>query len=130
VESFTTRSADRDQVFGAVGSNRAAAGNIYLILGNGTFDTSLDASGFPSLGDCGNCYVKISSTSSLRPLDYFTPLNTVAESAADQDFGSGTALLLPDLTDATHHLTIGSGKDANSCVLEPRQNEQVQPQPG
>ena len=37
--------------------NRAAAGNIYLILGNGTFDTSLDASGFPSLGDCGNCYV-------------------------------------------------------------------------
>jgi hypothetical protein len=28
------------------------------------------------------------------------------------------------LTDATHHLAIGSGKDANIYVLEPRQNEQ------
>lgn len=98
-----------------------AAGNIYLILGNGTFDTSLDASGFPSQGDCGNCYAKISPTSPLRLLDYFTPQNTVAASAADADFGSGGPLLLPDLTDATgttRHLAVGSGKDANIYVLD------------
>ena len=98
-----------------------AAGNIYLILGNGTFDTSLDASGFPSQGDCGNCYAKISPTSPLRLLDYFTPQNTVAASAADADFGSGGPLLLPDLTDATgttRHLAVGSGKDANVYVLD------------
>src|SRR2546429_682866 len=98
-----------------------AAGNIYIILGNGTFDTLLDSSGLPSQGDCGNCYAKISSTAPLRLLDYFTPSNTVAESAADQDFGSGGPLLLPDLTDATgttRHLAVGSGKDANIYVLD------------
>jgi hypothetical protein len=98
-----------------------ATGNIYLILGNGTFDTSLDASGFPSQGDCGNCLAKISPTSPLRLLDYFTPQNTVAASSADTDFGSGGPLLLPDLTDATgttRHLAVGSGKDANIYVLD------------
>lgn len=97
------------------------AGNIYFILGNGTFDTSLNASGFPSQGDCGNCYAKISSSAPLKLLDYFTPLNTVAQSAADEDFGSGGPLLLPDLTDATgmtRHLAVGSGKDANIYVLD------------
>jgi hypothetical protein len=78
-----------------------AAGNIYFILGNGTFDISLNASGFPSQGDCGNCYAKTSSSAPLKLLDYFTPLNTVAQSAVDGDFGSGGPLLLPDLTDAT-----------------------------
>jgi hypothetical protein len=98
-----------------------AAGNIYIINGNGTFDTTLSASGFPAQGDWGNCYAKISSTLPLRPLDYFTPLNTVAASAADEDFGSGGPLLLPDLTDATgttRHLAVGSGKDANIYVLD------------
>ncbi len=98
-----------------------AAGNIYFILGNGTFDTLLDSSGLPSQGDWGNCYAKISSTAPLRLLDYFTPSNTVAESAADQDFGSGGPLLLPDLTDATgttRHLAVGSGKDATIYVLD------------
>ena len=98
-----------------------AAGNIYFILGNGTFDTLLDSSGLPSQGDCGNCFVKISSSSPIKLLDYFTPSNTVAASAADEDFGSGGPLLLPDLTDSTgttRHLAVGSGKDATIYVLD------------
>jgi hypothetical protein len=98
-----------------------AAGNIYFILGNGTFDTLLNASGLPSQGDCGNCFVKISSSSPIKLLDYFTPSDTVAASAADEDFGSGGPLLLPDLTDATgttRHLAVASGKDANIYVLD------------
>jgi hypothetical protein len=98
-----------------------AAGNIYFIIGNGTFDTTLNTSGFPSQGDCGNCYVKISSTAPLTLLDYFTPLNTVAESNSDGDLGSGGPLLLPDVTDAsgkTRHLAVGSGKDAVIYVLD------------
>jgi hypothetical protein len=81
----------------------------------------LNPSGLPSQGDCGNCFVKISSSSPLKLLDYFTPSNTVAASAADQDFGSGGPLLLPDLTDAsgtTLHLAVGSGKDATIYVLD------------
>jgi hypothetical protein len=98
-----------------------AAGNIYFLIGNGTFDTSLNTSGFPSQGDCGNCYVKVSSAAPLTLLDYFTPSNTVAESNSDEDLGSGGPLLLPDVTDATgktRHLAVGSGKDAIIYVLD------------
>lgn len=98
-----------------------AAGNIYFILGNGTFDIVLDTSGLPSRGDCGNCFVKVSSSVPLHLLDYFTPLNTVAASGSDIDFGSGGPLLLPDVKDAsgnTRHLAVGSGKDAKIYVLD------------
>jgi hypothetical protein len=98
-----------------------ASGNIYFILGNGTFDTNLNASGFPPQHDCGNCFAKISSSAPLSLLDYFTPSNTVAQSDQDLDFGSGGPLLLPDLTDAsgtTRHLAVGSGKDGNIYVLD------------
>ena len=100
-----------------------ASGNIYFIVGNGTFDTNLNA-GFPSQHDCGNCFAKISPISSTPPLslvDYFTPSNTVTQSGQDLDFGSGGALLLPDLMDAngtTRHLAVGSGKDADIYVLD------------
>ncbi len=93
----------------------------YFIIGNGTFDTALSTSGFPSQGDCGNCYVKISPTTPPTLLDYFTPLNTIAESNSDEDLGSGGPLLLPDLTDAsgkTRHLAVGSGKDGIIYVLD------------
>ena len=98
-----------------------SAGNIYFLIGNGTFDTSLNSTMFPSQGDCGNCFVKVSSTAPLKLLDYFTPLNTVAESNVDEDLGSGGPLLLPDVTDAsgkTRHLAVGSGKDAIIYVLD------------
>lgn len=97
------------------------AGSIYFIIGNGTFDTTLNTNGFPSQGDCGNCYVKVSSTLPLTLLDYFTPSNTIAESNVDEDLGSGGPLLLPDVIDAsgkTRHLAVGSGKDAIIYVLD------------
>jgi Ig-like domain-containing protein/immunoglobulin I-set domain protein len=98
-----------------------AAGNIYFIMGNGDFDTTTDANGFPANANCGNCFAKISSAAPLKLLDYFTPLNTVSESNADADFGSGGPLLLPDIVDGTgktRHLAVGSGKDANIYVLD------------
>jgi hypothetical protein len=81
----------------------------------------LNASGFPSQGDCGNCYAKVSSAAPLTLVDYFTPSNTVAQSNADEDLGSGGPLLLPDVTDAsgkTRHLAVGSGKDSIIYVLD------------
>jgi Immunoglobulin I-set domain len=104
---------------GAPGAD--ASGNIYFIMGNGDFDTTLNSAGFPGNSDCGNCFVKITSTSPLTLLDYFTPLNTVSESDSDTDFGSGGELLLPDLVDAggnTRHLAVGSGKDSNIYVVD------------
>jgi Immunoglobulin domain len=97
-----------------------ASGNIYLIVGNGDFDTTLNASNFPVNANCGNCFAKVSS-GTLALLDYFTPLNTVSESNSDTDFGSGGPVLLPDMVDAngvTRHLAVGAGKDANIYVVD------------
>jgi Immunoglobulin domain/Immunoglobulin I-set domain len=96
-------------------------GNLFFIIGNGTFDTTLNASGFPVNGDCGNCFVKLSTSSGLALTDYFTPHNTVAESDADTDFGSGGGILLMDVTDAngnTRHLSVGAGKDSIIYVVD------------
>jgi hypothetical protein len=98
-----------------------AAGNIYLISGNGDFGTTLDANGFPANKNCGNCFAKLSSGPAITLMDYFTPLNTVSESGSDVDFGSGGPLLLPDLVDAsgvTRHLAVGAGKDPNIYVVD------------
>ncbi len=98
-----------------------ATGNIFFLEGNGTFETTLNAQGFPSNADCGNCFVKISTGAGLKLVDYFTPHNTVAESSADLDLGSGGAILLPDVQDAggvTKHLSVGAGKDAIIYVAD------------
>ena len=96
-------------------------GNIYFLSGNGTFDTTLNPRGFPNKGDFGNAFIKVSTTAPLHVADYFTMFNTVDESAADQDLGSGGALLLPDMKDAqgqVRHLAVGAGKDANIYVVD------------
>jgi hypothetical protein len=98
-----------------------ASGNIFFMVGNGDFDTTLNTSGFPANANCGQCYVKLSPNPPMKLLDYFTPSNTVSESNADTDFGSGGPLLLPDLVDAngtTRHLAVGSGKDAIIYVVD------------
>jgi hypothetical protein len=98
-----------------------SAGNIYLLTANGTFETALDVNGFPTRQDYGNSFLKISTAGgSLSVADYFTMYNEVAESAADQDLGSGGGMLLPDMTDSTNtvrHLMIGAGKDGNIYVV-------------
>jgi hypothetical protein len=98
-----------------------APGNIYFLAANGTFDTTLNANGFPVNGDYGNAFIKLSTGgNSLSGADYFTMHNTVPESNVDQDLGSGGALLLPDLKDGLGnpwHLAVGAGKDGNIYVV-------------
>ena len=96
-------------------------GNIYFLDANGTFDTTLDANGFPSQHDFGNSFLKLSTSAGLSVADYFTMSGTVAESNADEDLGSGGALVLPDLTDKggqTHQLAVGAGKDRVIYVVD------------
>lgn len=97
-----------------------AGGNIFAMTGDGTFDTTLTASGFPNHGDYGNCIVKLSTAnSSLQVADYWTMFNTVAESNADTDLGSGGVLVLPDMVDAnntTRRLVVGGGKDGHLYI--------------
>jgi hypothetical protein len=97
-----------------------ADGNIYLLTGNGTFDTTL-SKGFPSSNDYGNAFVKISTSGgNLTVVDYFAMDNTVSESGSDTDFGSGGMLLLPPLTGksgSSVSLAVGAGKDGNVYVV-------------
>ncbi len=97
-----------------------SSGNIYFLDANGTFDDTLDSSGFPEHGDYGNAFIKISTAgNSLSVADYFTMFNTDSESNADEDLGSGGEMLLPDLKDAqgnTWQLAVGAGKDGHIYV--------------
>ena len=97
-------------------------GNIYALVANGTFDTTLDVNGFPSNHDYGNAFVKVSTTGgTLQVADYFDMSNTVAESGADVDLGSGGAMVLPDLINDsgnTLQLAVGAGKDGNIYVVD------------
>ena len=70
------------------GPGADAQGNIYLLTGNGLFEPTSDANGFPNMGDYGNSFLKLTSTaSSLKVADYFAMSTEVAESGAD--LGSG-----------------------------------------
>ena len=99
-----------------------ASGNILLLDANGTFDSTLDANGFPNQGDYGNAFLKISTANQqLSVTDYFEMFNQGAENGSDEDLGSGGALVLPDLKDSsnqTRHLAVGAGKDSNIYVVD------------
>jgi hypothetical protein len=99
-----------------------AQGNIYFLDGNGTFDTTLNSGGFPINGDYGNAFVKLTNSGgTLQVADYFNMFNTVQESNADEDLGSGGVVVLPDLMDnngQVHHLAVGAGKDTNIYVVD------------
>jgi hypothetical protein len=98
-----------------------SAGNVYLLTANGAFETTQNSSGQPEDGDYGNSFLKLSTSGgSLAVADYFSPSSEVAESAADEDLGSGGVMVLPDVTDASgavRHLVVGAGKDGNLYVV-------------
>ena len=98
-----------------------SSGSIYLMTANGAFETTLTSGGFPQNGDYGNSFVRLSTSGgSLAVADYFAPSNEVAESAGDEDLGSGGPMLLPDVTDSggvVRHLMVGAGKDGNLYVI-------------
>lgn len=96
------------------------SGNIYLLDGNGDFDSNLNANGFPVNGNFGNAFLKLSTSNGLAVADYFEMFNQQQENSSDTDLGSGGAMVLPDLSDGsghTLHLAVGTGKDTNLYVV-------------
>jgi hypothetical protein len=113
-----TPNGNEGAIWGA-GAGLAAdsTANIYFLDANGTFDTTLNAGGFPINGDYGNAIVKLSTKKGQMAVsDYFNMFNTVSESNADEDLGSGGAMVVPNFKDSSgvlHELVVGAGKDQN-----------------
>jgi hypothetical protein len=94
-------------------------GGFYVSTGNGTFDTALNANGFPAEGDYGDSIVKLAfdpnGTSQpningygLKVVGYFTPSDQQSLDDLDLDVGSGGTVLLPS--------SAGSAADPNLLV--------------
>ena len=77
------------------------AGNVYAMVGNGTFDA--DSGGL----DYGNSILKLAPKfGSLSVTDYFTPYNQASLSENDQDTGASGPMLIPNTS-----LLLGGGKN-------------------
>ena len=91
------------------GLSADAAGNIYLITGNGTFDINKGGS------DWGDTFLKLDA--SLAVLDYFTPYDQRKLSKNDIDLGSGAGLLLPHQNGKFPDEIISAGKEGLIYVV-------------
>lgn len=78
--------------------------NIYFSTGDGTFDMNQQG----VVVDYGDSVIKLSS--SLSPLDYFTPSSQATPEASDGDLGSGGTLLLTTQSTWPNHLVVTAGK--------------------
>jgi len=98
---------------GQAGPAAAPDGTIYCITGNGSFDTTGTPQNF------GDSFIKM-TPGSLTVTDYFTPYNQANLASADEDLGSGGAMLLPDsVGSAAHpHLVVGCGKEGKIYLVD------------
>jgi hypothetical protein len=116
-----TPNANEGAIWGSsAGLTYDGNGNIFVLDANGVFDTKLNSSGFPSSGDYGNAFLRISTKSGLAVADYFEMYNQQNENCCDIDLGSGGALLLPSMKDSSGKswlLAAGAGKDGNLYLV-------------
>jgi hypothetical protein len=116
-----TPNGDEGGIWGS-GAGMAADGdgNIFVADGNGYFDTTLNASGFPAEGDYGNALLKLTTAGGLAVADYFEVYNQLGENGQDLDLGSGgTVLISPkDSSGKVWQLAIAAGKDSNIYVVD------------
>jgi hypothetical protein len=116
-----TPNGNEGAIWGAgAGLTADSHGNIFFLDANGIFDTTLSSTGFPSSGDYGNAFIRLTTTGGLAVADYFEMDNGVTESDQDVDLGSGGAILLSPMKDAsgnTWTLAAGAGKDGNLYLV-------------
>jgi hypothetical protein len=94
-----------------------ASGNLFFVTGNGRFPQGGDYN--PSIGDYPETVLKLSTaTGQLTVADYFTPFNENTLDIADQDFGSGQVMLLPDQPGAIPHLLVVAGKEGKIYLID------------
>jgi hypothetical protein len=88
-----------------------AAGDVYLVTGNGTFDA--DGGG----ADYGNSVLRLAG-GTLAVADFFTPHDQAALSILDKDLGSGGTLLLPDQPGSPSQLLVTASKAGTVYLID------------
>jgi hypothetical protein len=92
-----------------------SAGNIWIVVGNGTFDTQAGPGGMPINGDIGDTVAHLQYTAQgLQVVDYFTPANQQYLSDNDLDLDAGGLVMLPG-----EEALIAVGKDGSIYVMNP-----------
>ena len=115
-----TPNGNEGAIWGAgAGLTSDGEGNIFFLDANGIFDTTLNSTGFPSSGDYGNAFIRLTTNNGLAVADYFEMSNGPEESENDIDLGSGGAILLPKMaySTGTLELAAGAGKDSNLYLI-------------
>jgi len=90
------------------------AGNIYVVTGNGAFDTSNT-----NRRNYGDSIVKLTPAGTVA--DFFTPHDQANINSNNFDLGAAGAMLLPDQPGAHPHLMVSGGKN-NTVYLVDRDN--------
>lgn len=94
-------------------------GDIWIVDGNGTFDTTLNANGQPSLGDYGDSVIRLQLTASgFNVADYFTPSDQQTLDDNDLDLDAGGLTVIPDQAGNLATL-VSIGKDGTIYLLNP-----------
>ncbi len=105
---------------GASGPSADASGNLYLITGNGGFDANTGGK------DYGDSLLQVSvapdagaPSAGFTVEQYFTPQDQQSDKDNDQDFGSGGAAVLANVTSGsgTVGVVTGGGKDGTLYIL-------------
>ncbi|HSK45748.1 MAG TPA: hypothetical protein VLA83_17860 [Candidatus Binatia bacterium] len=91
---------------GAAGPAADANGNIFVAVGNGTWD---------GVNNFGQSVVKLDPV--LHVMDYFAPFNANQLNTGDLDLGAGGVLLVPDQPGAFPHEAVVCGKNEPIFVL-------------
>src|SRR6266436_5726062 len=89
-----------------------SSGNLFFITGNSDYNGTT----YDGVANIQESVVKLSADLT-TVLSLFTPSDQASLEATDNDYGSGGALLLPDLSGTTPHLTAAAGKDGRMFIL-------------
>ena len=93
-----------------------AAGSLYLVAGNGTFDPPADPAAIPRNVGAGVLRLSTTAAGDAAPADYFAPFNYDDLNRRDADLGSSGALLY-DAPNGRRLLTT-AGKEGRIYVLD------------
>ena len=88
------------------------AGNILFVTGNSDYSGTT----YDGVSNIQESVVKVSSDLT-TVLDLFTPSNQASLDEADNDFGSGGVMVLPDQPGSTPHLAVAAGKVGSMFLM-------------